>query len=360
MNALPVWQMVHPATFIQNPLIAKMANDKKWTLSDNKKIPIDARSYKNSNTILPAKVTNDSSYNPLVTLTELDNDPNLQAVNRAYRLQARVNRIIVIDIEPEAPIEMKLNSLGFPAHFTEQSRNGGIHLLIQVPESLINDSNRYMFDNLSVFKEPVPKPVNPNEKQRPAHYEVLFNDHFITFTKKMDTIKPCADFENNPIQRKQLEDFLAMIVELDTERKKQRELMKENRIKMISTSLNETTLENIQQFIGIEAMQVEIESLKQKTAEHFGNDNSKYEISIANKAARHTIRTLNQAKQTISFRTLANTFDSKSTIFIIYEILKDVLPYRNKHDEEREHMPWLLYIAKDAYEYILAMQKTKK
>lgn len=349
--------MVHPLTFKQNPLIRKLASEENWTLSDIQKRPINARAYLVSGMIYNAKFDGE---NPLVTLDELDNDPNLQAVNRAYRLKARENRVIAVDIEPEAPEMMKLQALNMPAHYTELSTNGGVHLLIQVPEDIITDENRYMFDDLAVMKEPVPKDPVTDKQERGAYFEVIFNDHFITFTKRMLTTKPCVDYNQDPQAKSQLKAFIDNITLLDRKRKEERELAKKFRIQMIEGMVDDEKRAHIERFINMKPFEQVRRQASEKDVSDFGGDDSRYEMSVAGSIAFHVIRIHKLAKDTLSFQDMANALTEQDLVYSIYLILKDVIPYRDKHDEDREGLSWLLFTAKKAYEYIKAQNAKRR
>ncbi|PAE87769.1 hypothetical protein [Shouchella clausii] len=351
MTQSATFPMVHPLTFIQNPLIRHLADDPYWTVSDDNKRPVNARLLLDTGKVYNVKFDREW---PLVTLLDLDADPNLQAVNRAYRLRARENRVIAIDIEPNAPEHMKQEALEFPAHFTELSKNGGIHLLIRVPDDLINQENQYMFDELSVFKEPVPKPEDPTEKPRGAYFEVLFNDHFVTFTKRMLIDKPCVDYNQNPEAKNKLAHFLEGIVQMDKQRKKDRELAKQYRIGIMKSIINEEKEKAIESFISIKPFEEAKEQAESRNVSDFGGDSSRYEMSVANGLAFHTIRLHKLAKDTLSFKQVAEALTEQDLAYAIYMLLKEIVPYREKHDETRDGLPWLLFTAKRAYEYVKA------
>lgn len=342
--------LVHPNVFKSNPLIAHLASDPWWTVSDNDKRPLDAKKLLATNDVDLARLDGD---HPLVTLDALDANTNLDAVNRAYRLRARENRVIAIDVEPHAEENVKNDVFAFPAHYTELSKNGGVHLLIRVPDDCINDENRYMFDDLSVFKEPVPK-----DSERKSGYEVIFNDHYITFTKKMHTTKPCIDYAQDPVAKDKLIQFLDNIVRLDRDKKQERENAKKYRIQMLNDSVSEEHRALIDQLFELPPIEIAREEATAKTLDEFNGDVSRYEISIAGTYAHHVIRARHLARGTIHFSSMANKLTDHDLIYATYLLLADTVPYRAKHDEDREGLPWLLYSAKRAYEYRLS--KTKK
>lgn len=344
--------MVHPLTFSQNPIINHLADDPYWTVSDDNKRPVNAKILLEDGDVVNARFDSES---PMVTLNQLDADPNLQAVNRAYRLRARENRIIAIDMEPEAPESMKQEVLQFPAHYTELSKNGGVHLLILVPEDLITDENRYMFDELSVFKEPI-----PDGEKRGAFFEVLFNDHFVTFTKKMHTQKTCINYDQDVTAKQQLAGFLQNITELDKQKKKEREIAKQYRIGLIHESIDTEKQKDIDLLLGLKPFDKAREQASNKDVSDFGGDFSRYEMSVANGLAFHTLRVHKLAKDTLSFKEMAQSLTEQDIAYAIYLLLKEAVPHREKHDEDRDGLPWLLFTAKKAYEFVKAQNANRK
>lgn len=348
------YPMVHPITFRQNPLVAHLASDPHWTVSDDEKRPVNARILLESGAVINAKPEDD----PLVTLDKLDANENLNAVNRAYRLRARENRVMMIDVEPDAPESMKQHVLGFPGHYTELSKNGGVHVMIRVPDDCINDENRYMFDDLSVFKEPVPK-AEDGKQDRGAYYEVLFNDHYVTFTKKMLTQKPCVDYNTDAGAKDALVKFLANIVNLDKQKKQEREVAKQFRIQLMDEFLEDEKEELVEKFLELKAFDKAREQADEKDITAFGGDGSRYEMSVANGLAYHVINTHGLIKDTISFKDMAAKLSVQDLVYAIYLLLKDAVPYREKHDEDRDNLPWLLFTSKRAFEYVKAQKSTK-
>lgn len=357
-NPMNTFPMVHPLLFSQNPLISKLSADPNWTVSDNKKRPVNAKILLETYQLFNAKLDEKKDW-PLVTLPELDADKNLDCVNRAYRLRARENRVIAIDVEPIAPNWMKHQVLNFPAQYTELSKNGGVHALILVPEYLINEDNRYLFDDLSVFKEPVPKDNNGKDL-RSAFFEVIFNDHYLTFTKRMLTEKPCADYENDPVARQFLVSFLINILEMDQKRKAEREVIRQYQIDMIDRELDEKKQADIRSFLNMEIFEKARSKSIERKANDFAGDTSRYEMSVASGIAYYVIQNHKIALDTNSSRELAESLSEKDLAYAIYLMLKDVVPHREKHDEYRNDMPWLLFISKRAYEFVTAQNHQRK
>ncbi|KQY83670.1 hypothetical protein ASD24_29580 [Paenibacillus sp. Root52] len=353
MNTYP---LVHPLLFSQNPLITKLSHDPFWTVSDDKKRPVNAKILLDTYELYNAKL-DDSREWPLVTLPELDADKNLDGVNRAYWLRARDNRVIAIDVEPIAPQWMKNQILNFPAHYTELSKNGGVHALILVPESLINEHNRYLFDDLSVFKEPVPKDENGKDI-RPAFFEILLNDHYITFTKRMLVEKPSADYDD-PTDREILQSFLTKILEMDQKRKADRDLVRQYQIGIVESQLNEDKQAEIRSFLELDIFDKAREKSIERKIHDFAGDESRYEMSVANGIAYYVIQNHKIAMDTEE-KEIAESLTEKDLTYAIYLMLQDAVPHRAKHDQQRNGMPWLLFTSKRAYEFIKSKNEQRK
>ncbi len=83
----------------------------------------------------------------------------------------------------------------------------------------------------------------------------------------------------------------------------------------------------------------------QKTVDgDFFGDYSKYEFGYASKMYHALKRfSANMIDSDANFYELK--LSEKETIMLIYMVLKQMLPYRPKHDETRRGLPWLLYTA---------------
>lgn len=336
------YKQQHNDIFMKNPLIQKLKKENRWTVSDKNKRPVDAKHLLETHQVRNARV-NDTPY-PLVTLEALNNDPNLLHTNRAYRTQAQLNNVIVIDVEPEATDDMLEFAINFPAHLTEISRNGGVHLFIEIPKSMVTPENEYLLKS-TVIK-------SPNND-----YEIISNDHYITFTKRIVLDKPIADFEQNIEHRNQLERFLNNIVEMDAETQRQRKLRRRVAIDFDDSNIHHETIEKLLDsnvFIDFMAQQAE------KSPSEFNNDLSRYEASIGTACAGHVNRFVENLPYT---QVLKDTFEHMTEndwIYAAYKMVEFIVPFRDKHDEYRNDLPWLLYTTHNGWSYIQAMKLDKE
>lgn len=333
------YQQVPNDKFMENPLIKFLADDQRWTVSDKKKRPVDARYLLDTHEVRNARVLDDPY--PLVTLHKLNQDANLEMVNRTYRLQAQQNQVIMIDVEPEASDELLEYAVNFPAHLTEISRNGGVHLLIALPDKAITPENEYL------LKSTV---INSDNND----FEVICNDHFITFTKRLVLDKPVADYHNNQDHFNQLMSFLDNIVKMDAEKQKKREQMKEIAVEFDETNVH---TEDIKTLLDSTSFIDFMEKQKKKKPEDFNNDLSAYEASVSTACAGHVYRFVQYLSETQALQYKFAHLTENDWIYASYLMAKFILPGRDKHGEYRNNLPWLLYTAQNGWSYIRAMNE---
>lgn len=323
-------------------IIQEIANEERWTISDKKKRPVDAKHLLETYEVRPARVY-DEPY-PLVSLHRLNEDVNLSETNRAYRLQAQHNNIIVIDIEPKASKELREFALDFPAHLTEISTNGGVHLFIKIPDKILNEDNKYLLTS-TVIKSP------------DDTFEIIANDHYITFTKKFVLDKPAADYDNNPDHYRRLESFLNNIVEMDREAQEERELKRQIAIEFDDSDLNTDLIEKL---LESKSFTNFMERQGEKSPVDFKNDLSRFEGSVATACAGHVYRFASTLDQTQVLKHTFADMTENDWIYTAYLMAKHILPEREKHTEIRDGLPWLLYNAQSGWTFIRAKEENKK
>lgn len=327
--------------FKQHPIIQRISENKRWTVSNDNKLPLNTHDLM-SGFIRLANVYDE--VNPLTTLNALDDNENLDAVNRTYHLNASQNRILMVDAEPDAPDDVLQRVLAFPAEYTEISRNGGVHLLIQVPEHLITEENRYLFD-LTVIKD------------KDLNVEYLFNNHFCTFTKKITTDKPISDI-NDPSYQQAITKLLNGIVAIDAKTKALREALLAQREVLVNTDdINTKLVSRITTLDGVQSLK---RRLAQKSLADYNNDNSRYESAIASSYAFKIIETMNNINKSKKLKPLFDGFDESHIIHTVYVLLKESIDYREKHSTTRQGLPWLLMVSRDSVAFARVSNENKK
>lgn len=290
--------------FYENDVIRRIAGNKKWTISDNTKRPIDMHAFIVLHKIWGAAY--DRGYNPLTDLkTLIDNVPN--CTNNAYQLEADIDKIVVLDIEPKCPDILKKALLELPYLYAETSMSGkGYHLIFDLPQDLWN---KY--------------PVIQNKmalKEEHGYYEILL-DHMVTFTRNVI---------EKPEEEKDISEFYNLFEILAAEAKKSK------------TALTQITVDDIKTDdipLYDRTMNVLSAQIYGKKPEDFSYDMSKYEFGMAAFYNRALAKlTKNDLYKDINYS------DEQKAI-IVYSLIAKKLDYREKHDTERNKMPWLLYLA---------------
>lgn len=348
-----------PHVFASNPLIAKIATDESWSVSDKNKVPVNFRRLQETGSVINAKLNE----NPFVTLHTIDKDPNFDMVNRMYRLSALENRVMMIDIEPKEDDNVLLWWSRFPAHYAETSKNGGLHLLLQVPEEFITDENSYIFDTLVQIKE--------NNR---GTSEYLFNRHNITFTKKMFN-KPQPDFRKGTNDGNWLEWLLDHLVEIDKEAKEKRlqietapDFDEDNlNINYINQQLSKPENAPMRGYMFHDVIMTKqfTDNLLDPSQKP---DHSAREYSNLLKIHRQLIKTANslikqdEAMNSDYYETSDHSREMTANdfIYLAYLFAKELIPYRDKHEEYRHGLPWLLYQSQQAYYYIKYKDQEKE
>ena len=306
--------------FYSNPIIKQIAPNKRWTVSTTKevvdnngkkksKMPIDMYELINNDRIWGCAWNR--GHHPLVDLqTVCDVLPT--ATNNAYMLDATEDGYVVLDVEGRCPEFMKKEFLKLPYLYGEISMSGhGLHLIFALPK-----------DILAKYPNAMTKSSLQSESK---DYEVLMADHFVTFTR--NTLPPSSgertvkDFENIfeelcRRQRKSIQADSVAVTDIDTSKIKDFDKI----MKYLRQKQYKKTIEDFE--------------YKNKT----GYDNSAYE----HYASRFYYTCLKKLLNNPAYAGKEYTDDEKA--IIIYSIAKEKIPYREKHDETRAGMPWLMFI----------------
>lgn len=302
INGIPTWEDF--PEFYNNPFVKQIANVEKWTVSDKNKRPIDMHALIHEQKVWGMAF--DRGYNPLVNLETLCNTiPN--ATNNAYYLDALVDKFVVLDIEPKCPEVLKQKFLSLPYLYGEISMSGkGIHLVFELPEHILRN-----YPNAQ---------IKLALKEEHGYYEILLN-HMITFTRNSLPPSPCTEdisiFDN-------IFELLAM-------------KEKASAVSGGQVVVTDISPDDIPYFDAVKKTLMGQDY--GKTSSDFHDDMSKYEFGATGFYYRALTRML-----------IDNTYkDHKYTdeekAIILYSVTSEKLPYREKHEQIRNNMPWLLYVA---------------
>lgn len=306
--------------FYNNPAIQRIANNKRWTVSTTKdvvdkkgkkrsKMPVDMYELIHNSRIWGCAW--DRGHHPLVDLqTVCDTLPT--AKTNTYLLDATDDGLVVLDVEGRCPEHLKREFLKLPYLYGEISMSGyGLHLVFELPRQILNKYPNAM--------------TKASLQSENKDYEVLMADHFITFTRNS---LPPSDGTCT------VEDFERIFEALCRIQKKT--------VKFDTVNVADVDTESIPDFEKI------MTYLRQfnynKTLEDFeypnktGYDNSAYE----HYATRYYYTQLKKCIYNSAYTGAVYSDEEKA--MLIYSIAKEKIPYREKHDEMRSGMPWLLFL----------------
>lgn len=301
-EGIPTWRDF--PTFYENAFIKRIASSKKWTVSDKNKRPIDMYTLIHEQKVWGMAF--DRGHDPLVDLETLC-EVIPSATNNAYYLDALIDNFVVLDIEPKCPDVIKQQFLNLPYLYGEISMSGkGIHLVFDLPKDIVE-------------KYPAVKQKLALKEQH-GYYEILLN-HMITFTR--NTLPP-SEFKEDISVFDHVFEMLAM------QAKESEAVSDQIVVKDINT-------DNIPYY---DRLMTTLRSVKyNKTSNDFHGDMSKYEFG----ATGFYFRALMKLLKNNTYKD--HTYTDEEKAIILYKLTSEKLPPREKHEQTRNNMPWLLYIA---------------
>lgn len=306
--------------FYNNPVIQRIAENKRWTVSTTKDVVVNGKRKSSKMPIDMYELINnehvwgcawDRGHHPLVDLNTLcDVIPN--ATNNAYYLNADEDGFVILDVEGRCSDYLKEEFLKLPYLYGELSMSGhGLHLIFPFPKHIL---------------EKYPNAINKASLQSEnKDYEILLADHFVTFMRC--TLPPSS----NERTEKDFENLFESLCKIQNAS-----------ISAESVKITDIDTSNIDLFDDIVA---ELEQKTyNKTLEDFsyknksGYDNSAYEHYFT----RFYYKALKRLLKQKPYSDMSYTDEEKA--IIIYTIATKHIPHRDKHDELRSGMPFLLFI----------------
>lgn len=302
-------------SFRNHPFICKIANNERWTVSTSDKVPLDMHMLTTKGIIVGAKYKDDLSLVTLDKAHEIIPD----AVNYAFYMDALIDKIVVLDIEPKCPNKQRQELMSMPCLYAETSMSGkGIHMAFELPEDILN--------KYPIAKEKIVF------KESHGYYEILLA-HYITFTGNIITLS-----NTQPPEK-----FLNLFEDMAKEQK----IVKKADVH-IDTSI--TTLPT-------KHAEMIVEYLKKqsydKTPEDFEGDVSKYEFGFM---GHYHFKLRVMLDYPFSFTPDRREYTDTEVACMLVKIAEAQIPPRPKHNEIRNGLPWLWYIASD----IIARYKGEK
>lgn len=307
--------------FYGNPIIQRLGQNKRWTVSDKDKVPIDMTDLLMSNgQVIHGALNRKEGHCPYVNLQTLTQYlPN--AKNNAYWIDAATDGILVLDIEPKCPKAIADRLLQLPAVYGEYSMSGkGYHLILPLPNT---------YEDAYRCKNAV--------KEKHGYYEFLCN-HYVTFTRNVLPYNLVPNM--GTLSYDEYVDIwneVAENVTIET---------KNTTVAVMNEEVSTEWTNYVQTILGSSDQDYA------KTPSDFEDDMSRYEYGCT----AHYFYALSRV-----LRRIKVLYEKDEMIWEVYRATSEFLPYRSKHDTARNNMPWLLYlsalIVEDKYaEYVEKME----
>lgn len=306
-----------PYYFHTHPIISALGKNERWTLSGVKsktgKVPIDAWFYVDRRGEKIGARGHDSTY--LMTLENVyksfyNEICYMQNVPYVYFLDCFQDNLVCLDVEPDCDENLKQLFLKLPFLYGEFSMSGkGLHLILPLP--------KHIFDKYAAAQKKI-KMQNANEG-----YEILLY-HYMTFTCNM--IQPVQ----NPVD---ISEFYK-VFEKECIKQTEAEVKKQVNAELIPP-------ENIPGFNNIMA-RMRYGSTNPKLPSHYPTM-SHYEYGTASIVMHRLYRILRDNPVYL----MMHRYTDEEIIMLIYYRLVDVLQHRDKHDTERDGLPYLVYVVRD-------------
>ena len=325
-----IWQR-RLSDWIHNPLIKDIAHDNRWTVSLTKnKMPIDFKHFQKTGEIKGAKTTdNHSPYVDLPSILEtIDQNRLNEHTNITLKLNAEEDHLCVLDIEPHCPdVITRVLLYDFPHQYGEFSTHGGLHLLTKIKDDHITLANRYLLNEQAI-----------KDQEQAGDWEVLFNQH-VTFTRYQFK----TNLDQDADRRQKV--FLNRLVDIDKKRKERRE--KNRSFTHLELDENGTDKsDDLLDYIDYEGLKYRVQQLDPDNYQYANKsevDQSRYEAACMSRILQTVLRAKEIITQNKRLSDQIGNITNSDLIMTGYRLSKDLLTHREKHDEQRVGIPYLLY-----------------
>lgn len=295
--------------FINNIAVKQLASRPFWTINKDK-MPVDFNVFKTQGRVFGA--TGSGSLTTLHDILDFFMSMNTPVLPSSfvYSLDCKRDGVVILDIESKCPENIKQKFLStLPCCYADISMSGkGAHMMFPCPA----------LDEITQKKTVM--------KEEHGYYEILLS-HYCSFT--LNTINVQHGRWKNQ------SEFLKIWNDLKSKQK----IYTVNNINFDKNfRIDKNRISPV-----ITAVASNMKCKVLKSPEDYKNDYSRYEFGI-----------IGSVKNSLAFVSsipvidrLNLTFEEK--LYITYLVAKDIIPYRPKHDEIRDDMPWLMYLAYKSY-----------
>lgn len=299
--------------FARTDVARQLKNNHRWTISEKKK-PLNIHALLNRMGFYGAE-THDQ--NCLTTMDGILKHPQLCITSTiTYYLDADLDNLVILDIEPDCPETLRNQFLKMPCLYAEWSMSGkGIHMVFEYP-----------YDILEKYEAAKEKIVMKGEHK---YYEILMQ-HYVTFTGNTEGLKFCYG--------KDQQEFRRLFEKLAKKQKpsKTRDLNL-NILEPQQNIHDEIKLDVLDRILYL--LKISVEGFHNtKNKERYEYDESRYEFAFLG----HVFYNLEQILKSDTIKKTC-TLTEEQKARIVYEMALRQLPFREKHNEIRKGLPWLYF-----------------
>lgn len=295
--------------FYENKAILSIAGENRWTISDANKRPVDMFEVRVNHRVMGCR--------PDIPCSTTTLDDTIKVIpypkNHAFLLDCLTDNIVVLDIEPSCRTSLIRKFMSLPYLYGEKSLSGrGIHLILPVPKC---------FDEFPIAKNKL------KLQHKTGQYEILQN-HWVTFTRS--TLANPTNPNGNDSLWENLYASLAKEVKESTPTVADYEVLGENLDEIPDSKEILDILSNGNPY--------------KKTPDNFLRedgtaDMSRYETGWLN----HKYRTMQTLLKASFIKKNQHDYTLSEQTLLLAELARRNLEHRDKHDEVRTGMPYLLY-----------------
>lgn len=325
-------------------LMDELKNNHAWGLSDDKKRPVYAEKFIKTNQKSDLTLVTKKDLQHLSTLIDIESKPQLKGVNKGYHVHAADNLVIAFDVEPRCSNEWLSVFRALPAHYREYSNHYGLHLFFKLNRLKLSKAAFDMVLERTEIK------TKENTDDGMLEYEIIMNNHWITVTQNICHGGKILNIDENAPQ-----------IVYDVLNRRAEAWEKTNSNSLISVSDISESVSPLAKRIKMTLFNTNdiVDRAKELSIDDFADDDSRYEYNVAIKLAGYLNWRINNPQSFDSSILFGNSvaihdISISDRIQATALEMEDILPKRAKWNERRNQLPWLVFVAKRAWDYILA------
>lgn len=321
-------------------LMDQMSKEKNWGISSDEKVPIFCGDFLQTHDPRDLTPITKADMDKLPTLVQLDQNYELQDVIRCYHMHANTNLIVAFDVEPKSDPSFLKWFASQDAHYREYSMHYGVHLFYHLNRARLSDTAVEMLTTETERK------MEYKVNGKLLSYEYMMNNHWLTFTRrKFGNMIPLS--QDAPDWVYDLTEKLAN----DWIQTRHKKIEINYNIQDHASDLAKKMAQGL-----FTSDRLNQRLTHEITLDAYNDDDSKYEYNVAIRLAGYLEWRINNPRPFDVMLTNGLPLTSISLNDRIWAVslkLKDIVPARDKDNEMRDGLPWLVYVSKTAYDYLI-------